>query len=176
MNECYYIYGWTQRFLAIILKWWLNQTKQQARHLAWHAEILTIRDNAIHFNRFTLNNLPIWKFAKNPKFDFSKFIKNNWYHANGELRSFIHMVKSKEFIHSLKSKKNNILLSPYWLLEQKGSCRRFIYMFSVYNFNTPHTRKSSFKTEEKVRKFNWLRGNTKKWHWGGISLTCLLCL
>lgn len=86
------------------------------------------------------------------------------------------MVKSKEFIHSLKSKKNNILLSPYWLLEQKGSCRRFIYMFSVYNFNTPHTRKSSFKTEEKVRKFNWLRGNTKNGTEEGYhSPVCCVC-
>lgn len=108
-------------------KWW-NQTKQQARHLAWHAEILTIRDNAIHFNRFTLNNLPIWKVSKNHKFHFSKFVKNNWYTTqNGELRGFIHKVKPKEFIHSLKSKKNTILHSPYWLLEQED-----LYLCSVY--------------------------------------------
>ena len=54
--------------------------------------------------------------------------------------------------------------------------RRFIFVFSVNKFNTPRTRKSSFQTEEQVRKFNWLCRNTENWwHWGGILPVCCVC-
>jgi len=94
LNEWMLLHLWVNSEISADNKWW-NQTKQQARHLAWHAEILTIRDNAIHFNRFTLNNLPIWKFSKNPKFRFSKFIKNNWYHAKRWVKRFHSHGKTK---------------------------------------------------------------------------------
>lgn len=94
---------------------------------------------------------------------------------NGELRSFIHMVKSKEFIHSLKSKKNNILLSPYWLLEQKGS--EDLYMCSVYtNLIHPILERALLKLKTKLENLTDCvetrkNGTEERYH----SPVCCVC-
>ena len=85
------------------------------------------------------------------------------------------MVKSKEFIHSLKSKKNKILLSPYWLLEQKGS--EDLYMCSVYtNLIHPILERALLKLKTKLENLTdcvetWKNGTEEGYH----SPVCCVC-